>query len=187
MAEITPSSVTQGHTHNNDEACCAAAHVIDRDLTTWAATDVANGAGWLKLQFKEPHLIHKIIVYWRFYSSPYFTTDWCVGLNGTVSRFIRCVNGETNVDVSVYKGEVKQKSCGTLQLTYGLEQSDQIYTLLCYTEGDTVKLSKDTGIIVVTEVVVIGAGKICKKYNDILNTYMLLWMGVLILVRILAR
>ena len=54
-----------------------------------------------------------------------------------------------NVDVSVYQGEVKQKSCGTLQLTYGLEQSDQIYTLLCNAKGDTVKLSKSTGNIAV--------------------------------------
>ena len=160
MAEITPSSVTQGHTHKDNEECCAAAHAVDRDLTTWAATDVANGAGWLKLQFEKPHLIHKVIIYWRFYTDPYFTAGWCVGLNGTVSRFIGCVNGETNVDVSVYKGDVKQKSCGTLQLTYGLEQSHQIYTLLCNTKGDTVKLSKNIGpIIVVTEVVVIGAGK----------------------------
>ena len=59
------------------------------------------------------------------------------------------------MDVSVYQGEVQQKSCGTLQLTYGLEQSDQIYTLLCNTEGDTVTLSKSTGNIAVFEVVVI--------------------------------
>ena len=61
-----------------------------------------------------------------------------------------------NVDVSVYQGDVKQKSCGTLQLTYGLEQSDQIYKLLCNVEGDTVKLSKSTGDIAVTEVAVIS-------------------------------
>ena len=59
----------------------------------------------------------------------------------------------------MYQGDVKQKSCGTLQLTYGLEQSDQIYTLICNTEGDTVKLSKSTGDIVVFEVVVISKGK----------------------------
>ena len=63
---------------------------------------------------------------------------------------------ESNVDVSVYQGEAQQKSCGTLQLTYGLEQSDQIYTLACNAEGDTVKLSKDNGQIVVMEVAVTG-------------------------------
>ena len=68
---------------------------------------------------------------------------------------------DNNVDVSVYQGDVKQKSCGTLQLTYGLEQSDQIYTLICNSGGDTVKLSKNKGNIVVYEVqvVVISSGK----------------------------
>jgi hypothetical protein len=62
------------------------------------------------------------------------------------------------VEVSVYQGDVKQKSCGTLKLTYGLEQSDQIYTLICNTEGDTVKLSKDIGNIALYEIVVMGPG-----------------------------
>ena len=61
---------------------------------------------------------------------------------------------DNNVDVAVYQGDVKQKSCGTLQLTYGLKQSDQIYTLICNTKGDNVKLSKSTGDIAVCEVVV---------------------------------
>ena len=58
------------------------------------------------------------------------------------------------MDVSVYQGDVKQKSCGTLKLTYGLEQSDQIYTLICNTEGDTVKLSKSSRRISVYEVAI---------------------------------
>ena len=70
------------------------------------------------------------------------------------------MDNDSNVDVSVYLGDVKQKSCGTLQLTYGLEQSDQIYTLICNTEGDTVKLSKTTGNIVVFEIVITGPGKL---------------------------
>ena len=64
----------------------------------------------------------------------------------------------------MYQGDVKQKSCGTLQLTYGLEQSDQIYTLICNTEGDTVKLSKSTtGQIAMCEVVVTSSGKILQR------------------------
>ena len=66
------------------------------------------------------------------------------------------MKSHNNVDVSVYQGEVKQKSCGTLQLTNGLEQADQIYTLSCDSEGDTVKLSKSIGNILVAEVVVTG-------------------------------
>ena len=69
------------------------------------------------------------------------------------------MDGANNVDVSVYQGDTKQKSCGTLQMTYGLKQSDQIYTLLCNTEGDTVKLSKSTGKIAVYEVAVTKTGK----------------------------
>ena len=61
----------------------------------------------------------------------------------------------------MYQGEVKQKECGTLQLTYGLEQSDQIYTLICKVEGDTVKLRKPSSEeeIRVFEAVVIGTLK----------------------------
>ena len=54
---------------------------------------------------------------------------------------------------------MQQKFCGTVQQTYGLEQSDQIYTLLCDTEGDTVKLSKDTGVIAVCEIVIIDGNR----------------------------
>ena len=76
----------------------------------------------------------------------------------TEEKFKECVDNDNNVDVSVYKGEVKQKSCGTLQLTYGLKQSDQIYTLVCDVEGDSVKLSKigDDGIAVLDVAISIG-------------------------------
>ena len=93
-----------------------------------------------------------IIYYW-------FYTDWIdTALNFICYRseaeFKRCVDNDNNVDVSVYQGDVKQKSCGTLQLTYGLKQSDQIYRLICNAEGDTVKFSKSTkGVIAVFEVV----------------------------------
>ena len=148
--------MTQGKTLENNEECCAAAHAIDRDLSTAAITHTDNGAGWFKLQFGKTHFIHKIIIYYRFYTGWYELGNWCVQ---SESNFRACVNGENNVDVSVYQGEVKQKSCGTLQLTYELEQSDQVYTLICNTEGDTVKLSKDTGNIAVYEVDVISTGK----------------------------
>ena len=68
------------------------------------------------------------------------------------------MDADNNVDVSVYQGDVKQKSCGTLKLTQGLEQSGQIYTLICNIEGNAVKLSKDTGDIAVQEVAVISTG-----------------------------
>ena len=77
-----------------------------------------------------------------------------------------------NVDVSVYQGEVHQKSCGSLQLTDRLEQSDQIYTLICEDAGDTVKLSKTSDKIdkiEVFEIVVLSdtfTGKNCGRKSE---------------------
>ena len=154
IAEISPASVTQEKTYNDDEETWAAAHAVDKDFST--ATHTADGAGWLKIEFDKTYFIHKVVIYCRFFNNWYHPNNWCVQ---SVANFKECVDLTNNVDVSVYKGDVKQKSCGTLQLTYGLEQLDQIYTLLCNSGGDTVKLSKDTGNIVVTEVVVTSTGK----------------------------
>ena len=145
--------MTQGRTFEGNENVFKAAHAIDKDLSTVAATDTDNGAGWIKLEFDRTYFINKIIIHPGFYNGWYATNDHCVE---SESRFKECVNDKTNVDVSVYRGDVKQKSCGTLQLTYGLGQSDQIYTLICNTEGDTVKLSKNTGITAVYELILIG-------------------------------
>ena len=164
MAEITPTSITQGRTLSGKEAWYSALHAIDNDLSTRAATDTAYEGGWLKLQFDETHFIHKAIIYYGFYTNSYTYTgsNWCVE---TLANYKICVDGHNNVDVSVYQGDVKQKSCGTLQLTYGLEQSDQIYTLICNAEGDNVKLSKSTGHLVVAEVAVISTGKILFNFS----------------------
>ena len=67
----------------------------------------------------------------------------------------------------MYQGEVKQKSCGTLELTYGLKQSDQIYTMLCNTDGNEVKLSRTKGKIAVQEVVVTGKGTVVNRNKKI--------------------
>ena len=157
MAEITPSKVTHGKTIYNIEEGFAAAHAVDKDLSTEAATETDNGAGWLKLDFDRTYFIHKVLIYYRFYTNWYQPSQWCVS---SEAKFRNCVNDHNNVDVSVYQGEVKQKSCGTLQLTYGLEQSNQIYALLCNTEGDNVKLSKTSGNIVVVEVAVTSTGTV---------------------------
>ena len=162
MSEITPTSVTQGKTWDNKEECCAAAHAVDKDLSTNAAAATDNGEVWLKLQLDTNHYIHKIVIYRRFYTGWYYPDEHCAQ---SENIFKECVDNENNVDVSVYQGEVKQKSCGTLQLSFRLGQSDQIYTLLCNAEGDMVKLSKDTGAISVQEVVVVGAGKLDMNYS----------------------
>ena len=153
MAEITPTSVVLKQTEANH----IAARAIDKDLSTAAVTFNEHEAVWLKLKFEKTYLMHKIIIYYKFYNYWYFgSKSWC---DQSVDNFKTCLNIDSNVDVSVYQGDVKQKSCGPLQLTYGLEQSDQIYTLLCMAEGDTVKFSKSTGTIVLFDVVVIGRCK----------------------------
>ncbi|KAL5250757.1 hypothetical protein ACHWQZ_G016484 [Mnemiopsis leidyi] len=154
IAEITPSTVTQGQTLFNDELAFAAKHAIDKDLMTNAASSTGNGAGWLKLEFNRIYAINKIIIFSRFYNN-WYRVELCTQ---NEANFKLCVDISTNTDVSVYQGDVKQKSCGALQLTYGLEQSDQIYTLLCNTEGDTVKLTKNTGHLSVHEIAVITTG-----------------------------
>ena len=151
FAEITSTTVTQGKTFDNSEEYQA----VDKDLSTQASTYTDDGAGWLKLEFGKTYFIHKIVIYYRFFNNWYDPSSWCVQ---SEANFKSCVDVSNNVDVSVYQGEVKEKSCGTLQLTYGLEQSDQIYTLICNAEGDTVKLSKTTEYISVFEVAVVGKG-----------------------------
>ena len=59
----------------------------------------------------------------------------------------------------MYQGSRIQKDCGLLQLTYGLEQSDQIYNINCGAGGDMIKFSKNSGNIVVYEVVISGSGR----------------------------
>ena len=120
-------------------------------------TEPGYGAAWLKLQFGKTYFIHYVMVYYRFYTNWYTSSGYCAQ---SESNYKVCVDDHNNIDVSVYQGDVKQKSCGTLQLTYALEQSDQIYTLICNAEGDNVKLSKSTGHLVVAEVAVISAGNI---------------------------
>ena len=155
IAEITPTSVTQGKTKNNDEGCCAAAHAIDKDLSTPAVTQTDNEAGWIKLEFDKTYFFNKVVIFQRFFTDWFLPSehDICVQRE---QNFRSCVDSDNHVDVSVYQGDVFKKSCGTLQMTYGLEQSDQIYTLICNADGDTVKLSRNYGDIVVFEVAVTG-------------------------------
>ena len=149
--EIIPTKVTQSKAAANNiagEVCCAAAKVIDRNLQTRASSVMDDiGEAWLKLEFDKSYRIDKIIIYYSFFTNWFSSWD-------TLADYKARIDNRNNVDVSVYQGEVKQKTCGTLQLTYALDQSDQIYTLDCNTEGDTVKLSKFENKVVVNEVVV---------------------------------
>ena len=139
-------------------ADCCLVRSLDKNLKTATAVTTDNGQGelWLKVEFDKTHFIDKVVIYYMFYTN-WFDSEGC---QKNERAFKACVDKSNNVDVSVYQGEVKQKDCGTLQLTYGLEQSDQIYTLHCNVEGDTVKLRKtSSGEIRVFEIVVIGTLK----------------------------
>ena len=172
-AEITPITATQGNLLDGLDKF-KAIMAVDRDLSTRSATNAVNGIAWLKLEFEKAYAIQKIIIYFKFYTNWYDpTTDWCAE---SESNFKICVDTQTNVDVSVYREEVKQKSCGTLQLTYGLEQSDQIYTLMCDTNGDSVKFSKTADQVSLAEVIVIGLGKFCKSQPATHNIILLYYL-----------
>ena len=152
---MTPTRVTQGKTYNDNEETYGAALAVDGNVSTFSSTLTEGGMGWVKLEFGKPHFILKIICYHRFFNNWYNPKSWCVE---SEANFRSCAENENNVDVSVYQGDVLQKSCGTLELKYGLEQSDHIYSMACNTAGDTVKLSKSTvGLINLFEIVAIGA------------------------------
>ena len=96
-------------------------------------------------------------MYHRFFTNWYVSGQVCAA---SVEHFKGCMNRQSNVDVSVYQGEVLQRSCGTLQFFFFVYESYEIYTLLCNTEGDTVILSKNTGVIAVYEVAVTMTGMV---------------------------
>ena len=113
----------------------------------------------MKLEFDKTYFIRDIRVYHKFYTGWYDPDDWCIE---SEDNFRKCVDKQSDVDVSIYQGEVKSKSCGTLQFQRGLEQSDQVYTLACNTAGDTVKFSKAIETLNLFEVVTKGTGNYLK-------------------------
>ena len=154
MAEITPVSVTQQKTYDGDENTYKA---VDKDLSTFSGASPVDGEVWLKLEFGRTYFIHTITIYHIFYTNWYGPaySYWCAQSD---SNYRYCKESHSNVDIAVYQGDEKRGDCGTLQMTYGLEQEDQIYTFTCNTEGDTVLLSKTSGHILVFEIVVTTSG-----------------------------
>ena len=150
ISEIPPITAT----FDKDECNCAA-DAIDKDLSTVAATSTIDGFGMLEIEYGKTFFLRKVIIHFLFFNDWFDPGLWCVQ---SVANFKDCVDHNSDVDVSVYQGEVKLKSCGTVQLTYGLEQSDQIYTLICNEVGDRVRLTKTSlNNLVMSEVIVIGA------------------------------
>ena len=58
-----------------------------------------------------------------------------------MDKYRGCKRAQNGTEVSVYQGEVKRKSCGTLYTTEEVEQTDQIYTIYCKVKGIAVVLS----------------------------------------------
>ena len=142
---------------------------VDKKLDTRAAT--GGDFPWLKLEFDKEHKIHKLVIYFRFYTGWFRPEATCVS---DEDAWKTCVDKGSNVDVSVYKDGVLKKSCGTLELTYGLKQSDQIYTMVCNTEGNELLLSKTSGDIKIWEIVVIGTGIYAELFVANLTEYRIL-------------
>ena len=151
--ELIPTSISRGESDRDPNRFDRA---VDRDISSLFKTHVENGEAWFKMEFGKIEFIHEVTIFTRFFTDWYNPWADCVS---SIANFKTCIDESNNVDVSVYLGEVQQKSCGTLQMTYGLERADQIYKLLCNTEGDSVKLSKTTGDrIEFHEIVVTGRG-----------------------------
>ena len=59
----------------------------------------------------------------------------------------------------MYRGNLKEKDCGKLTLSYGTEQEDQIYKIKCEARGDMIKFSKTRNNLSIFEVVIASTGK----------------------------
>ena len=154
---VTPTSVTLSNNNDDHDSCCGALNAIDSDLSRAVLADPeGGGVAWLRLEFDRAYVFHRIVVYNTFYTNWFNQSETCAK---NEDDFRLCVDKNQNVDVSVYQGDAKQRSCGVLQLTYGLEQSDQIYTRLCNMRGNRVLFSKHgDGSFTFSEIVIIRAG-----------------------------
>ena len=59
----------------------------------------------------------------------------------------------------MYRGNLKEKDCGKLELSYGTEQEDQIYKIKCADRGNIIKFSKTRNNLSIFEVVIASDGK----------------------------
>ena len=141
IAEIAPIRVTQIESTIDGKGKYPAENALDKDLATHSLIPTENGISWLELKFDDTYLIHKVVIYFRFFTGWYHPDDRCAKNQTT---FEACVNENRDINVSVYKSDVFEKSCVYPDITSELTQSDQIYSWLCMAEGDTVKIKKST-------------------------------------------
>ena len=114
-----------------------------------------DGPAWFRIEFDGPQFVHKIKFYNKFFTNWFRQNNRCVKND---EEWKKCIDEDTNIDISVPQGNTETKYCGAIQLTYKLEQADQIYTLICNAVGDAVVLSKTNEELKIYEIVVIGKG-----------------------------
>ena len=112
---------------------------IDRDLVTVVAALPALSSQdiWMRFELPKLSFVDKIVIYTVFWND-YYVKGPC---HDKIDKYKGCKRAQNGTEVSVYQGEVKRKSCGTLYTTEEVEQTDQIYTIYCQVKGIAVVLS----------------------------------------------
>ena len=159
IGEISPTRITietdageiKGTSDNANFA-------VDGDLLTSSAINLPleKESAWLKLQFSEEYFIHRAIIYNIFYQDWYIPDSKCLL---DMYHYKMCVEKYDQIEVSIYLGDRKKKSCSELRLTYGLKQPDQIYTVNCNSRGNIVKVISKEDDVEIFEIVVTSTGK----------------------------
>ena len=131
-------------------------NIIDRDLGTEAAAKAANGLLWIKLEFGSIRYITHITYYNFFFTDWFFPSDPCMG---SLSRYYGCLADNSNIIIEIKSSGKLIQTCGTVELTNGPNQSDQIYSFKCIAYGDEVLVRKNgTSTIFLSEMVVDSIG-----------------------------
>lgn len=119
---------------------------------------------WARIKFDDVYFIHKVIVYFRFSTDWFYPTETCTPSSDLIlsHNWRDCVDRTRDVKVIVKfildNEERVRFKCGQVGNSYGVKQSDQVYTTLCNKEGNEVRLGKGQGVLDIREVVVTGKG-----------------------------
>ena len=76
---------------------------------------------------------------------------WC---QSSLLNWNTCKTNHNKPQVSVFANGTSQKLCGTLQISSGLTQKDHIYTFLCHSKGDAVRMHKASVHISFADIIV---------------------------------
>ena len=150
--QIYPTSVSVSKLWDSNRP---ATFFIDHDISTYSVALVSGESVWVDLNLGGLHYIHRVTIYYNFYtdwwpdSSSAF--NWC---QESLSNWDGCTAANANPHVSVFANGANQKLCGTLQISSGLTQKDHIYTFLCHSKGDAVRMHKASRFILFADIIV---------------------------------